>query len=94
MTRASTLFVFEQGQVTYRWLTLECNVRILDGPDAPDLNIKLFRVMQEGIVAPGKLNWFGQEKTEEEFRQAMIDEGRLIYEFEVLRAYGMYGGLT
>jgi hypothetical protein len=34
--------------------------------------------------------WFGQKKTIEEFRQAMIDEERLVYEFEVKRAYGMY----
>ena len=34
--------------------------------------------------------WFGQEKTEEEFLQIMVEEQRLIYEFDVTRAYGMY----
>jgi hypothetical protein len=41
---------------------------------------------------PGKLLWYGQQRTEEEFRKLMVDEKRLIYQFEVQRSYGMYGG--
>jgi PPOX class probable F420-dependent enzyme len=85
----STLFVFDNA---WRWLTLECRVNILDGPDAPQLNLRLFEVMQrDQTPAPGKILWYGAERTIDEFLQLMKDEGRLIYEFEVTRSYGMYG---
>jgi len=38
----ATLFVFDAG---FRFATLECRVNILDGPDAPDLNLRLFEKM-------------------------------------------------
>jgi hypothetical protein len=41
----------------------------------------------------GKLLWYGQPKTPEEFLQLMRDEQRLIYEFTIVRSYGMYGGM-
>lgn len=85
----STLFVFDSQ---WRWLTLECRVNILDGADAPQLNLKLFQIMQRGQTPPpGKISWFGAQRTIDEFLQIMKDEGRLICEFEVERAYGMYG---
>ena len=37
----------------------------------------------------GPLSWFGGELGEEDFLRAMVDEGRLIYEFEVHHTYGM-----
>ena len=86
----STLFVFETG---YRWLGLETTVTILEGPDVPQLTLRFMRSLQAGLdpqPAPGRITWFGQEKTEEEFLQIMVDEQRLLYEFEVTRAYGMY----
>ena len=86
----STLFVFETG---YRWLGLETNVTIIEGPDVPQLTLRYMRPFQAALdakPAPGKLTWFGQEMTEEEFLQVMIDEQRLLYEFDVTRAYGMY----
>jgi PPOX class probable F420-dependent enzyme len=87
----STLFVLDSE---WRWLGAECTVTILDGPDAPDLNLRLFQVMQQGMpVPPGQINWFGRMMSHEEFLQAMIQEQRLIYEFNIVRAYGMYGGL-
>jgi hypothetical protein len=42
---------------------------------------------------PGKLLWEGTERTLEEFRRVMVEEQRLIYQFEVIRTYGMYEGL-
>jgi hypothetical protein len=87
----STLFVFEPA---WRWLGLECTVAVLDGPEAPELNLRLFRVMQENMpppTTPGNLTWMGSEKTPEEFLRIMVEEQRLIYEFDVRRAYGMYG---
>jgi hypothetical protein len=40
----ATLFVFDE---TPRWLALETTVIILDGPDAPALNLRLFRELDE-----------------------------------------------
>jgi Pyridoxamine 5'-phosphate oxidase len=79
-----TLFVFDAG---YLWLALETTVEILEGPDAADLNVRLFREMQGRPDGP--LSWFGGEYDDEQFRQLMIDEARLIYEFDVQRTYGM-----
>ncbi|HEU5355362.1 MAG TPA: pyridoxamine 5'-phosphate oxidase family protein [Actinocrinis sp.] len=79
-----TLFVFDG---TFLWLSAESRVTILDGPDAADLNLRLFRVMQGRPTGP--LNWFGAEIDEDAFRTRMAEEGRLIYEFEVVKSYGV-----
>jgi PPOX class probable F420-dependent enzyme len=84
-----TLFVFDS---TLHFLTLETTVTILDGPDAPQLNLRLFQVMQQQMTpppSPGKVIWMGQERTPEEILGIMAEEQRLIYEFEVTRAYGL-----
>jgi len=84
----STLFVFD---AEFRWLALESRVTILDGPDAPELHLRLFRVMQQGMDVPeGQINWFGRTISQQEFLKTMVDEQRLIYEFEIIRSYGMY----
>jgi PPOX class probable F420-dependent enzyme len=85
----ATLFLGDQA---WRWLALDATVTILEGPDVPELSVRLFQVMQRGMdpgPAPGKLLWQGIDRTPEEFRQLMVDERRLIYQFEVHRAYGM-----
>lgn len=66
---------FEGG---YRWLGLECNVTILDGPDAPELNLKLYRTIAK------------EPDDVDEYLEAMVKEERLIYEFEIVKSYGMY----
>jgi PPOX class probable F420-dependent enzyme len=83
----ATLFVFDQQ---FGYLAIESTVRVLDGPDVPDLSVRLFRVMQAGMphLERGTLMWYGRELTPEQFRQAMIREQRLIYEFEPRRTYG------
>jgi PPOX class probable F420-dependent enzyme len=84
-----TLFVFDEP---YRYLTLETTVTILDGPQAPEQNRRLFRVMQAGRVPlsdPEHLIREGQERTPEEFLRIMVQEQRLIYEFKIHRAYGL-----
>jgi|SRR5439155_4757616 len=84
------LFVFDPSN-PWTWLGLEANATILDGPDAPELSLRLFRVMQEGMTpapTPGNVLWNGQENTPEEFLRIMADEQRLIYEFEIVKAYG------
>jgi Pyridoxamine 5'-phosphate oxidase len=79
-----TLFVFDDR---FRWLTLETTVAILDGPDAPALNLQLFRLMQGKPT--GSLQWFGRDLDDEQFLRTMADEGRLIYQFDVQRTFGM-----
>src|SRR5438067_7097758 len=48
----STLFVAEAG---FGYLSIESRVRILEGPDAPEQNMRLFRVMQKRSSGP--LSW-------------------------------------
>ncbi|HEY3547398.1 MAG TPA: pyridoxamine 5'-phosphate oxidase family protein [Propionicimonas sp.] len=78
-----TLYVHEAGP---RWLAMETTVRILEGPDAPEQGLRLFRVMQHRPSGP--LAWFGAELDDDAFRAAMVDGGRLVYEFELQRVYG------
>jgi len=87
----STLYVYDNE---WRWLGLECRVNILDGADAPQLNLRLMQVMQQGMPSePGHINWFGRTLNHEEFLKTMVEEQRVIYEFDIVRVYGMYGGL-
>jgi hypothetical protein len=80
-----TLFVFDNE---FSSLTLETTVNVLDGSDAPELNLRLFRHMQQKPSGP--LSWFGSEHEEADFLDMMRNEGRLIYEFDVHRAYGIH----
>jgi PPOX class probable F420-dependent enzyme len=81
----STLFVFDPA---WRWIGLEATVTILEGPDAPELNLRLMRTMQGRPT--GSVMWMGEEKRDDEFFRLMVEEERLIYEFEIDRAYGLY----
>lgn len=75
----------------YSYLTLDCTVTILEGPQLPELSRRLFTVMQSGLDRPeGTLFWEGTLRTGDEFLQIMADEQRLIYEFEVTGSYGMF----
>ena len=71
----STLFVFDTAD-PWRWLGLETTVTILDGPDAPEQNLALYRVLA------------GEPDDTAEYLEAMKREERLIYEFEISRSYG------
>ncbi|MBO0713696.1 MAG: pyridoxamine 5'-phosphate oxidase family protein [Acidimicrobiales bacterium] len=79
-----TLFAFDPG---FAWLALETTVTILEGPEAPAQNLALFRRMQKRPTGP--LAWFGRDLDEEQFLQTMVDEGRLVYQFDVHRTYGL-----
>jgi hypothetical protein len=81
----STLFVFDGRGFGY--LTLEAEVRLLEGADVPEQSVRLFRVMQNR--PSGQMLWNGREISEEDFLHAMIDEQRLIYEFNPVRVYGL-----
>jgi PPOX class probable F420-dependent enzyme len=73
----ATLFVLSQKDA-YSWLALECEVTILEGAEAVEQNLALYRILA------------GEPKDIEEYRAAMVAEQRLIYEFEIERAYGSY----
>jgi hypothetical protein len=84
-TPRCTLYVYDDS---FSWIALECDVTILEGAIVPELSVRLFRVMQDKPEGP--LSWFGGELGDEAFMQAMVDEGRVIYELDVTRAYGMH----
>ncbi len=79
-----TLFVHDP---TFAWLGLETTVTILEGPDVAAQSVRMFREMQGRPTGP--LSWFGGELEEDAFLRQMVEERRLIYEFEVHRSYGM-----
>lgn len=80
-----TLYVHDNA---FGFLSIEATVTILDGPDAADQNLRLFRLMQGKPTGP--LSWFGGEFDEPEFRAQMEAEQRLIYEFEPHHSYGLH----
>jgi PPOX class probable F420-dependent enzyme len=73
----STLFVWDQRNGQH-WMALETKVDILDGPEAPEQNLALYRVLA------------GEPDDLEEYKQAMVDEKRLIYRFNIEKAYGQF----
>ncbi len=73
----STLCVLDSSNA-YSWLGLETRVTILDGADAVDQNLALYKTLA------------GEPDDLEEYKQAMVDEQRLIYEFSIVNAYGMF----
>ncbi|MFP5351732.1 MAG: PPOX class F420-dependent oxidoreductase [Actinomycetota bacterium] len=60
----------------YRWMGLETRVTIRPKETAVDDNLALYRVLA------------GEPDDLERYREAMVEEQRLIYEFTVERAYG------
>ena len=72
-----TLMVLDQS-TPYHWMALETTVDILDGPDAVDNNLALYRVLA------------GEPDDLQEYREAMVAEKRLIYQFQIQRSYGMF----
>jgi PPOX class probable F420-dependent enzyme len=60
------------------WIGLETRVTIHDGDDAVERNLALYRVLA------------GEPRDLDQYRGAMVAEQRLVYAFEILRAYGQY----
>ncbi len=86
----ASLMVFD---TQWAYLGIEARVRIIEGGDVPALSWRLFEVMQRDMQpAPpaGMLQWYGRPLGREEFERLMVEEGRLIYEFEPVRVYGLY----
>jgi PPOX class probable F420-dependent enzyme len=85
----ATLFVFDNQ---LRYLSLDSTVTILEDPDVPENSFRLFETMQRGMdpgPGPGRLFWEGTERSREEFLRIMVEEQRLIYQFEVVHSYGL-----
>ncbi|MDQ3752867.1 MAG: PPOX class F420-dependent oxidoreductase [Actinomycetota bacterium] len=61
----------------WAWLGLETTVTLLDGPEAVDQNLALYRALA------------GEPEDLDEYRRAMAAEERLIYEFAIHKTYGM-----
>jgi uncharacterized pyridoxamine 5'-phosphate oxidase family protein len=80
-----TLYVHDNA---FGFLAIESTVTILDGPDAAELNVRLFRQMQGKPTGP--LSWFGGEFEDEDFLAQMRAEQRLVYEFEPQHSYGLH----
>jgi PPOX class probable F420-dependent enzyme len=72
----ATLFVINRDN-PWSWVALESHVAILEGPEAVEQNLALYKVITGG--PPEDL---------EEYKRAMVDEQRIIYEFSIDRAYG------
>lgn len=81
-----TLYVHDAA---FAWVALETTVSILEGPDVGAQSVALFRMMQRKPTGP--LSWFGGEHEEDDFVKVLEAEGRLIYEFEVTKSYGLIG---
>jgi PPOX class probable F420-dependent enzyme len=73
----ATLVVLNDGNA-WNWLGLETTVTILDGEDAAQRNLALYRVLA------------GEPKDLDEYLAAMVTDQRLIYRFEIHRAYGQF----
>ncbi|HEY3262871.1 MAG TPA: pyridoxamine 5'-phosphate oxidase family protein [Pseudonocardiaceae bacterium] len=88
----ATLFVFgTEGADQFSYLALDALVTILDGPDAPELNRRLFTVMQARMSPPeGTLFWERTPRSIDEFLRIMAAERRLIYEFEITGSHGLF----
>ncbi|HZJ52290.1 MAG TPA: PPOX class F420-dependent oxidoreductase [Actinomycetota bacterium] len=62
----------------WAWMGAECRVTTHDGSDAADRNLALYRVLA------------GEPEDLDEYMQAMRDEQRLIYEFDIQKTYGQF----
>jgi hypothetical protein len=78
------------------WVGLETEVTVLDGDDAPERLVALMQARHGDAAPPGSV--LGHDETlgrdrlypVDEYIRSVREEHRLIYEFEVKRAYGNY----
>ncbi|MFA7296799.1 MAG: pyridoxamine 5'-phosphate oxidase family protein [Dehalococcoidia bacterium] len=87
--RADGHATYHHGTVGAEWLGIEANVEVLDGPDVPQQTIDLLRALHPEAPV-GTVHWQGTLHPEAEVREAIRAEGRVIYDFEVVRAFGRY----
>lgn len=70
----------------FAWCALDVTATIIDGHEAPELNLRLFRVVHR--LRDHEIAAFEPGLTDETFVERMRAERRLIYEFEGHRSYG------
>jgi general stress protein 26 len=73
----------------YAYLAVETKVTIVDGEAGIEDSIRLVRHWQGQPEGP--VSWFGATLQPDEFRQTMVDEKRVVFRFEVVKAHGMIG---
>ena len=88
-----SLFVFGPYP---QWAGLETTVTILDGADVAPLLASLMRARHPGKAPEGMVfahdDLQGRDRvfSAQEYTERVVADGRLIYEFAILRAYGKY----
>lgn len=79
-----------------RWAGLETTVTILEGPEAGPLLASLMRARHPGKAPAAAVfahdDELGGDRvySEQEYTERVIADGRLIFDFTILRAYGKY----
>ena len=80
-----TLYVHEPA---FSFLAVETTVTILDDEKTLDDSVRYFRQMMG--FPEGNITWRGEDMTEEQFRDWLVQDERILYEFEPVRFYGTY----
>jgi hypothetical protein len=75
----------------HRWLTLEAEAEIVEGPGAPARLLRYFRIRDGKPTGPldyhsGRSHHSGLH--DDAFQQLMADEDAVLYRFTIIRAYG------
>lgn len=71
----------------FKYLAVETKVTIVDGDDGIDGTVRLVRHWQSAPEGP--VTWYGETLEPDAFRQRMVDEGRVLFRFDVMKAYGL-----
>lgn len=83
-----TLYFADGG---YRWLSLETNVEIVSGPDAPPRLLRYFRVRDHKPSEP--LDYHSDRShftalDDDAFLKVMAEEDAVLYHFTITKTYG------
>ena len=86
-----TLFFFETtpgaGRAFGGYVTLETTVTIHDGPEGLRRSVEYFKSIFGS--SDGKVTYGGKQMTEAEALDALERDGRILYEFNVNKVYGV-----
>jgi hypothetical protein len=78
------------------WVGLDTEVDLLDGPDAPQLHVRLMRARHQDSAPAGMIlghdDALGHDRpyAEDEYLEHVRAEQRLIFQFNIRRVYGNY----
>lgn len=71
----------------FRYLSLETTVTVIEGDRGIDGSERLIRQMQGN--PHGAVSWFGATLEPDAFRQRLVEEGRVMYRFDIVRVHGL-----